>query len=145
MPSSSDCPPLLPATYANPLTNPYMGQAAAYECGEFYIHHSDNTLNLDGLRGDHLLYTCILYCHNEPYQPGDGGVLRLHLNSQDAKLTENLVYPPSVLTDYRTVDIEPIHGRLLIFDSALLHSVEKVLQDHYTRLALTVWITRPED
>lgn len=142
--TNNNYPPLLPATHANPLTNPHMVQAAAYGCGEYYVAHSDNTLNVDGLRGDHRLYTCILYC-NEQYKQGDGGVLRLYRNSQGARLNENLVYPNGLLQSYSTVDIEPTNGRLLLFDSALLHSVEPVLQNKYSRLALTIWITRPED
>ena len=143
MPSSL-FPPLFPATDANPLTNPFMVQAAAYRHGEYYVTHCDTTLYFDGLRGDHRVYTCILYC-NEDYQAGDGGALRLRLNSQNIRLAEDFVYPPDTWRECDTVDIEPLNGRLVVFDSGLSHSVEKVLQKEYARLALTVWILRPQD
>ena len=43
------------------------------------------------------------------------------------------------------VDINPTNGRLLLFDSRLYHSVQKVKSASKSRLALTLWIMRPED
>lgn len=37
------------------------------------------------------------------------------------------------------------NGRLLIFDSKLVHSVEKTLGENKRRRALTLWTLRPDD
>ena len=42
-------------------------------------------------------------------------------------------------------DINPSNGKLLIFDSRLVHSVEEVTSLEKKRLALTIWIMKPED
>ena len=43
------------------------------------------------------------------------------------------------------VDINPANGNLLIFDSRLIHSVEKVKALEKSRVALTLWTLRPEN
>ena len=71
-------------------------------------------------------------------QHKDGGCLRLYLNSS------NLNSSAEAKASCQYVDISPQNGRFLIFDSKLFHSVEVVKTDR-SRLALTLWITRPED
>jgi Rps23 Pro-64 3,4-dihydroxylase Tpa1-like proline 4-hydroxylase len=41
----------------------------------------------------------------------------------------------------KPVDINPKGGRLLVFDSSMVHSVEKVTQSRIPRRALTIWIS----
>jgi len=43
-----------------------------------------------------------------------------------------------------SIDISPVGGRMLIFDSRLVHSVEPVTTTKVRR-ALTVWINRPNN
>ena len=87
-------------------------------------------------------YTCILYLNDDDWNVDiDGGALRLYPNSQ------NEFNPMDVATNGRFdfVDIAPVHGRLIIFDSRLVHSVEKVTSKHRRRRALTLWINRLND
>ena len=99
--------------------------------------HSDNSLTESNTRRSYRHYTCILYC-NDGWNKADGGALRLYphrglaLQPNDAKAT--CVFH----------DILPINGRLLIFDSTLVHSVEPVKAENGKRRALTLWIFRPE-
>ena len=86
-------------------------------------------------------YTCILYMNDNDWDLSvDGGALRLYFNSQ------NIYNPLDVLTNaskpYDFVDISPTNGRLLIFDSCLVHSVQPVLSPYKRRRALTLWINR---
>ncbi|KAG7372509.1 2-oxyglutarate/Fe(II) oxygenase [Nitzschia inconspicua] len=131
---------LAPATMQHPLTNPSRIQASKYGKGDFYVMHSDNSW----AKGEHLTkrknyrsFTAILYC-NDNWSDADGGALRIYSDStewescKDAKPT----------SDY--TDVFPSNGRLVIFDSKLAHSVEKVLTDK-ERHALTVWILRPTE
>jgi Rps23 Pro-64 3,4-dihydroxylase Tpa1-like proline 4-hydroxylase len=65
-------------------------------------------------------YTCILYMNDNDWDlSSDGGELRLYFN------TKNIYNPMDVVTDnsthYDFVDISPTNGRLLIFDSCLVH------------------------
>lgn len=66
----------------------------------------------------------------------DGGALRLYLNSQDCTV-------PSEAEPLPHVDIEPWNGRLLIFDSRLVHAVRPNTSAQKQRRALTLWINRP--
>ena len=50
-----------------------------------------------------------------------------------------------VLDRCEYTDINPDNGKLLIFDSRLVHSVEKVHTPDKSRLALTLWTLRPEN
>ena len=87
-------------------------------------------------------YTCILYLNDNDWNVDtDGGALRLYPNSQYE------FDPIEVALNRRFdfVDIVPKNGRLLIFDSRLVHSVEKVTSTHRRRLALTLWINRLND
>ena len=88
-------------------------------------------------------YTCILYLNDNDWNVDtDGsGALRLYPNSQYE------FDPIEVALNRRFdfVDIVPKNGRLLIFDSRLVHSVEKVTSTHRRRRALTLWINRLND
>ena len=70
----------------------------------------------------------------------DGGALRIYPN------TSHLRDPSDVFKmNLKYEDINPSNGKLLIFDSRLVHSVEKVTTLEKKRLALTIWMMRPED
>jgi Rps23 Pro-64 3,4-dihydroxylase Tpa1-like proline 4-hydroxylase len=87
-------------------------------------------------------YTCILYLNDNDWNVDtDGGALRLYPN------TQHVFNPSEVVASRRFdfVDIAPKNGRLLIFDSRLVHSVEKVTSTHRRRRALTLWINRLND
>ena len=132
--------PIAPATVQNPLTNPIGIQAAEYGKGDFYVAHSDNSW----AKGQHLVtrnnyrsFTGILYC-NDDWEPSDGGALRMYMDSRELAEAKDA---PALC---HHADILPQNGRLVIFDSTLVHSVEKVHADKFRR-ALTVWIRQPTD
>jgi Rps23 Pro-64 3,4-dihydroxylase Tpa1-like proline 4-hydroxylase len=52
--------------------------------------------------------------------------------------------PSDARTQCEYVDINPANGQLLIFDSRLIHAVEKVRNPEKSRVALTLWNFRPE-
>ncbi len=68
----------------------------------------------------------------------DGGALRIYLNSEKIKV------PSDAKKSCEYVDISPKNGRLLIFDSRLIHAVRKTTSKSKRRLALTLWTLRPE-
>ena len=80
-----------------------------------------------------------MYCNDNWDYKKDGGALRIYLNSQ------NVPKPAMVLNRFEYTDINPTNGKLLIFDSRLVHSVEKVHAPDKSRLALTLWTLRPEN
>ena len=132
--------PLLPGTNRKPLSTPRTIQAAEYGKGEFYVAHSDNLLSEIGIRSNYRFYTCILYCNDDWNLEKDGGGLRIypktsHLTDPSHALKENMTFE----------EISPTNGKLLIFDSRLIHSVEEVKSSNKKRRALTVWLMRPED
>ena len=153
---------MLPATYANPLTIPNRMQLAEYSEGDFYKAHSDNSwtdkINEDDnsrVRSNFRHYTCILYC-NEDWNNNnnnnnnnrigskdededcDGGALRLYPK------TDHLVHADDAIHDnYPYVDVMPQNGRLIIFNSCYIHSVQTVTSKTKKRRALTLWINRP--
>jgi len=137
--STEECyNPIAPGTHDKPLSNPSRIQAAEYGMNDFYTAHSDNSWADVNVRNNYRYYTCILYC-NEGWTPADGGALRLYRDSTQ------LLVPSHAKTLCPHVDVNPHNGRLLIFDSKLVHSVEKVTQDLKSRRALTLWILKPED
>lgn len=132
--------PIAPASFQNPLTNPIEIQAAEYGKGDFYVAHSDNSW----AKGQHLKtrnnfrsFTAILYC-NDDWSSSDGGALRIY---KDSTMLAN-AKEANDLCDH--VDVLPQNGRLIIFDSSLVHSVEKVQTDRFRR-ALTLWIKQPSN
>jgi hypothetical protein len=137
--------PLLPATEDSPLTNPERIQLAEYENSGFYTAHSDNPIVQDSggsglVRENFRRFTAILYM-NEGWTKGDGGAVRLYLRSQALQYVQE-VYSESEEPRWHVVDVLPSNGRLLLFDSRLVHSVEPVLSEQKRR-ALTLWIKRP--
>ena len=136
--AQSEYEPISPGTNERPLANPSSVQIAEYSEGDFYCAHSDNSWTEPGIRQNYRHYTCILYC-NEGWSKDDGGALRLFLDSTE------LLSPAEAKTRCPYVDIVPSNGRLLVFDSTLVHSVEKVTQSETPRQALTLWILRPEE
>jgi len=136
--------PLAPASRECPLTNPNTIQMAEYGKGDFYIAHSDNSLTDDfdsfqqRIRNNFRHYTCILYC-NDNWTKHDGGALRLYPH------TRHLLEEDDAVRHYNYIDVLPQNGKLLIFDSCLVHSVQPVTSETKTRRALTLWINRPDD
>jgi Rps23 Pro-64 3,4-dihydroxylase Tpa1-like proline 4-hydroxylase len=130
--------PMEPATLASPLTIPRRIQLAEYEHGGFYTAHSDNSLQANEMRSNFRHFTCILYCNDE-WQERDGGALRIYLGSREvSRPTE-----AKEICDH--IDIFPQNGRLVLFDSCLFHSVERVKDKTKVRRALTLWINRPDE
>ena len=71
----------------------------------------------------------------------DGGALRLYPHSQHCRTPSDAV---AEIADY--IDISPINGRLLLFDSRLVHSVQiNTSPNEKRRRALTLWINRPNN
>lgn len=105
----------------------------------FQCIHSDNLLANEQARNNYRLYTCILYCNDDWEMERDGGALRIYPNTID------LLDPSVAVTQKKYEDVNPSNGKFLIFDSRLVHSVERVLSEEKKRLALTIWIMRPED
>jgi Rps23 Pro-64 3,4-dihydroxylase Tpa1-like proline 4-hydroxylase len=132
----SEHKPIFPGTVSKPLTNPEFIQAAEYGEGEFYVAHRDTSLDkVENIKSNFRYYTCILYC-NDNWTSNNGGALRIYPDSK---------YVPDVDDAGLYVDVIPQNGRLLIFDSMLVHSVERVIGDEQKRRALTLWIKRPDD
>ena len=155
--------PVFPGTTTRPLTNPkgFNVQMAEYVFGDYYNPHSDNSIDRevdngafggtavihDYLGDDAILpkkrsnwrcITAILYL-NEGWKTSDGGQLRMYLDSAH-------VESPSTARDtHEYIDVNPSNGKLLLFDSRMVHSVEEVLNENKIRRALTLWITRPEE
>lgn len=139
---------MMPATHSHPLTIPSSVQLAEYKQNDFYKAHSDNSLtenvvsdrrNNDRVRSNFRHYTCILYCNEDWDDQHDGGALRLYPNTRTLKEADEAIH-----YDYDYIDVAPKNGRLLIFDSCLIHSVQRVLHKTKKRRALTLWINRPD-
>ncbi len=164
--------PIFPGTAERPLTNPggFNVQIAMYGENDYYNPHSDNSIDVkinpscafdctkmigpkDNLsssalnsneillprrRSNWRFITAILYM-NEGWEIADGGQLRMYLNSV------GVIHPYMVVNRHKYIDINPSNGKLLLFDSRMVHSVEKVLNEAKTRMALTIWIIRPEE
>ena len=81
----------------------------------------------------------------------DGGALRLYLQTQDLVRVDDVLNHNTdndnnnkEVVDF--VDIAPLRGRLLLFDSRLVHSVQPVTSpNNKVRQALTLWINQPID
>lgn len=69
----------------------------------------------------------------------DGGALVLYPHSQHFRCLKEAVAAGG------GIPIGPIHGRLLIFDSFLVHAVQTVTSSTKRRRALTLWIHRPNN
>ena len=143
---------LSPASQSQPFTIPKRLQLAEYRTGDFYKAHSDNSLSAAARdpretteanqqpqyrRRNFREITCILYCLSTEWKKEDGGALRIYPHSQD------FVNVDQATQECLFVDILPQNGRLLIFDSKLVHSVQPNLSSDKVRRALTLWISRP--
>ncbi len=59
--------------------------------------------------------------------------------------SDSVKHPSMAIDTHEHFNINPSNGRLLLFDSRMIHSVEKVLNESKIRRALTVWIERPKE
>lgn len=91
---------------------------ALYPTGTFYKRH------LDRFRGDSKRKLSLIYYLNKDWQPTDGGQLALYLPQPDGS--------------EETVQVAPLGGRLVCFDSGLLE--HEVLPANRDRLSLTGWL-----
>ena len=90
-------------------------------------------------RSNYRCYTCILYMNESWDLHRDGGALRIYPDSLNISKPRDA---PKMQCEYK--DVNPTNGKLLIFDSRLVHSVKEVISREKSRLALTLWILRPE-
>lgn len=100
---------------------------------------SDNSLVSNTGRSNYRCYTCILYLTDSWDLHRDGGALRIYPDSL------NISKPRDAPLRCEYTDVNPMNGQLLIFDSRLIHSVKEVTSKEKSRLALTLWILRPEN
>ena len=120
----------------------YPGHGTRYE-----VHSDVRVVEGGAWKSNWRVWTVILYA-NEGWHPDDGGCLRLHANTVTSADGGNGTAP--VAFGRRSAsgsmaeqkDIEPLAGRLLIFDSLRLH---EVLPSWRERFALTMWIWREDD
>jgi len=155
-------PPLQPATIDNPLTVPSHVMVALYPAGGTYCPHSDNGLEWVrpagtnervARRRNHRCFTAILYANRRDWDKSvDGGCLRVYLESGGGPASvcgQALLNPGNAGLDEavecwprgKVVEVAPIGGRLVIFDSTLIHEVRPSISE--SRRALTMWIGRP--
>lgn len=85
---------------------------AVYDEGSFYKRHSDQFNNDDRRRFSFVMYL------SQDWQEGDGGELVMYKEDEQ-------------------VQIQPIPGRLVFFDSSIEH---EVLLSQHQRLSLTGWM-----
>ena len=99
-------------------------QAACYPCGGTCYHkHPDNLVIAEtGTLTNWRILTAIAYA-NAGWMPEHGGHLRIYDGNSH-------------------VDLEPIAGRIVIFNSLLVH---EVLPCWRNRFALTLWIWREDE
>ena len=94
-------------------------------------------------------YTCILYLTGRgadgapSWTEADGGALALYRGSEGVRAMAEATAEGA---PYEVADMRPLDGRLLVFDSRLVHAVRpNTSADGKLRTALTLWITRPTD
>ena len=103
------------------------GHLAVYPVGAFYRPHLDRFENTSTR-----VLSTILYL-NPTWAPGDGGELRLWLDTP----------PDAVRTPTgRTLDVAPLGGTLVTFWSD--QYVHEVLPAHFERMSITGWFRRRE-
>ncbi len=95
----------------------FEGHFAHYPSGSFYKRHLD-TLKLS----DHRKLSFVFYL-NPNWHKGDGGELLLYLNDNQEE---------------KTVAVEPILGRLIVFRSEMLE--HEVALAHKSRYSITGWM-----
>ena len=119
--------------------------------GRGYSRHRDNSivtkpwsLEVSGTT-NWRVFTCIAYA-NTDWQPEDGGKLRIYPDTTGVPQPQPKAWgsrtdrqpSPSAATP---TDVEPIGGRVLIFDSLLEHEVMPAFAPRY---AVTLWIWRED-
>jgi 2OG-Fe(II) oxygenase superfamily len=151
--------PMLPANKEWPLTVPQNVMIAIYPDQGRYRIHSDNSRDTTtGRRRNWREITCILYV-NPDWTEEAGGKLRLWPQSQDIaaeqfgmtdqgeqQLREHLKQQwearhPEGTDGQEYVQVAPIAGRMVLFQSSLLHEVRPSLAE--SRRAITCWFNRP--
>ena len=134
------------SAHGTDLTVAAKAQVACYPgSGTGYKRHRDNSVD-SGTRdvigfSNWRVFTVILYC-NPHYKPEHGGMLRLYPG------TTGIPQPATpwgsrarVNAHQQPVDVAPVGGRLVAFDSFLEH---EVLPSHELRYAICVWIWRED-
>ena len=94
--------------------------------GARYVRHQDNSLS-EGGRSNWRVFTLICYANAE-WTPACGGCLRIHDRSQGFFAKAGL---PGTYAD-----VEPVLGRVVVFDSLLFHEVLPAWRE---RFAVTLW------
>ncbi len=116
--------------------------------GGRYVAHLDNDpsdpayeVGPVGLRACDRVFTCILYL-NDAWEAPHEGCLRMFTRSSEPELDSGATiesWHGATVEDGSSVDVEPLGGRLVIFDSRrILHAVRPAHGEE--RWALTVWV-----
>lgn len=107
------------------LSAPPNVQLACYpRGGAYYTRHTDNTLDIrTGKDHNRRAFTLIAYA-NGGWRPADGGCIRLHKVRGGGH-----------------VDVEPLAGRIICFNSLLPHEVLPTAAS-FDRYAVTLWVHR---
>eukprot|EP01060_Flectonema_neradi_P014320 TRINITY_DN21019_c0_g1_i1.p1 TRINITY_DN21019_c0_g1~~TRINITY_DN21019_c0_g1_i1.p1 ORF type:complete len:377 (+),score=73.44 TRINITY_DN21019_c0_g1_i1:48-1133(+) len=120
-------------------------QLAKYtSSGVGYVSHRD--VRLDAPQDNKRRLTCIYYC-NEDWDASKGGCLELYPNSGLTQHVESRSDSAETLSEKqkkkfsKPIRIEPRSGKLVIFNSSLIH---RVLPEHFERYAITCWMSGPE-
>jgi Rps23 Pro-64 3,4-dihydroxylase Tpa1-like proline 4-hydroxylase len=111
--------------------------------GAKYPLHVDNPQGLAA--GDTRKLTCILYLNPHHEEDTDGGEIRLFLPSPETSVAEAKTSSSSSSPPWRTLDLSPIGGRLLVFWSdeiphEVLPTTSSSPNNDKDRYALTIWI-----
>jgi hypothetical protein len=144
--------PRAPATSAAPLTVPSHLMAAQYPAGGVYRAHSDNGLEWVEVptdagprrvarRHNARQFTAIVYANRPTWVEADGGALKVYLGSDGgatsafgaalltAETAERLARIDIETASWpadRCVEVVPVGGRLVIFNSKLFHEVHSL-------------------
>ena len=117
--------------------------------GSRYGRHGDNVL--DPATGDFAnwrAFTIILYC-NADWEPAHGGCLRIYNGGNSAARRRDRPPPrmlervehASLLQEAGYEDVEPLAGRVVVFNALVNH---EVLPSWAPRFAVTLWVWLPD-
>ena len=109
------------------------GMVACYAPGEHYVRHTDWADSAVDGRATRRL-TTIVYLRRDPWVHSEGGTLRLWPKGGSTVLEWELTRTATA------VDVEPLGGRFVVFDSSLPHEVQPVAGSGAPRCALTLWV-----
>ena len=144
------------------IADPHGGMVACYDAGARYARHTDrepdgnNEIRRRLVSGENMrmfnenrprhLTTIVYLPEVGTWEPRHGGELRLWPRGGGNRTTLDPVLGSARLsgashadTDADAVDVEPLGGRLVIFESQLVHEVRPVGADN-SRCALTLWV-----